>query len=82
MSIGDINLDMLLDQIQEDAIASTAEAVQEIRKRYPSLSEKEALEIHALVRGAMVHDQVRASLVVTAPPTFAMKTRTTKIVVK
>lgn len=75
-------MDILLDQIQEDAIASTAEAVQEIRKRYPSLSEKEALEIHALVRGAMVHDQDKVNLVVTAPPSFAMRTRTTKIAVQ
>jgi hypothetical protein len=82
MSTGDINLDILLDQIQEDAIASTNEAVQELRKRYPALSEKEALEIHALVRGAMIHDQDKASLVVTAPPSFAMRTRTTKIAVQ
>ena len=82
MSAGHINLDILLDRIQEDAIASTTDAVSEIRKRYPALSESEALEIHALVRGAMVHDQDRASLVVTAPPTFAMKTRTTKIAVQ
>lgn len=82
MSTGDINLDILLDQIQEDAIASTTEAVQEIRKRYPSLSEKEALEIHALVRGPMVHDQDKVNLVVTGPPSFAMRTRTTKIAVQ
>ena len=52
MSTGNINLDILLNQIREDAIARTNEAVAEIKKRYPKLSDKEAQEIHALVVAA------------------------------
>ena len=82
MSVGSISLDILLNQISEDALAGTKEAVKEIRKRYPSLSEKEAIEIHSLIASAMVKEDSDAEVVVTAPPSFAMKTKVTKTVVK
>lgn len=82
MSTGNINLDILLNQIREDAIARTNEAVAEIKKRYPKLSDKEAQEIHALVVAAASEmDKSKASLVVTAPPSFAIRASSTKITV-
>lgn len=82
MSTGSINLDILLNQIREDAIARTNEAVTEIKKRYPKLSDKEAQEIHALVVAAASEtDKSKASLVVTAPPSFAIRASSTKITV-
>jgi phosphatidylserine/phosphatidylglycerophosphate/cardiolipin synthase-like enzyme len=82
MSTGSINLDILLNQIREDAIARTNEAVAEIKRRYPKLSDKEAQEIHALVVAAASEaDKPKASLVVTAPPSFAIRASSTKITV-
>ena len=81
MSTGNINLDILLDQIRTDAIAGTDDAVYAIRHRYPALTEKQAREIHALVAGADQKQKTTAELVITAPPTFGLKTVVTKIVV-
>ena len=82
MSTGSISLDILLNQIQEDAITQSQDAVEAILKRYPKLSEKEAKEIHALVTGASKTESTEASLVVTAPPSFAIKEKSTKVVVQ
>lgn len=82
MSTGSISLDILLNKIQEDAITKSGEAVSEIRKRYPSLSEKEAREIHTLITVSSCGEKASAELVVTAPPSFSIKTKSTKGVVK
>ena len=81
MSTGSISLDILLDKIQEDAAAKSDDAVSEIMKRYPSLSEKDAREIHTLVMASFVQEKDSSHLVVTAPPSFAIKTKSTKVVV-
>lgn len=82
MSTGSISLDILLEQIQEDALAKSNEAIKAIRKRYPSLSEKEVQEIHTLISSASASPSDSMSLVVTAPPSFAIKAKATKVVVK
>lgn len=81
MSTGNINLDILLSQIQNDALAQTNAAVNDIRKRYPSLSVKEAQEIHKMITTAIQSKTDNVSLVVTAPPLFAIRNRVTKVVV-
>ena len=45
-------------------------------------SEKEAREIHELVAASLRQSKNDAEVVVTAPPSFAMKTKVTKTVVK
>ncbi len=82
MSTGSINLDILLNQICEDAIARTNASVAEIKRRYPKLTDKEALEIHTLVvAAASCVDRPKTTLVVTAPPSFAIRASSTKIIV-
>lgn len=50
-----------------------------IRKRYPALTEKEALEIYSLVAGASNDNATeKASLVVTAPASFSLRAKSTK----
>ena len=79
MSTGNINLDILLSRIRDDAVTGFTDSVELIRKRYPTLSEKEAQEILALVIGASSSaDSVDASLVVTAPPSFSIKAKSTR----
>ena len=81
MSTGSISLDILLNQILTDALSGNNASVQAIRKRFPSLSEKEAREISSLVSGAAAGSEDSAELVVTAPPSFALKTKPTKVTV-
>ena len=79
MSTGNINLDLLLSRIQHDAISGTTDSVASIRKRYPSLSEKEASEIYLLVTEASnSHATSKSSLVVTAPASFSIRVKSTK----
>lgn len=81
MSTGSISLDILLNQIRNDAMAKTEDTVKDIRRRYPSLSQKEAIEIHKMIVAASMGQQDETSLVVTAPPSFAIQSRVTKVVV-
>ena len=81
MSTGSISLDILLNQILNDTISCGDVSVGAIRKRYPSLSEKEAYEILALVSSVAKGNDDSAELVITAPPSFALKAKPTKIAV-
>lgn len=82
MSTGNVNLDIILDQIQQDAISRSNEGVELLLKRYRGLSEKEAKEIHKMIAVSSKEDKSEAELVITAPPSFAMQTKATKVVVK
>ena len=82
MSTGSISLDIILNKIREDAIAKTDFAVEELQKRYPSLSEKEVREIHTLISANAFEKKTNAELVVTTPPSFAIHSKETKTVVK
>lgn len=82
MSTGNINLDILLQQMREDALADSCDAIIEIQKRYPTLNEKEAMEIHSLVDAALREKTNNAALVVTAPPSFGITSKVTKMVVR
>ena len=82
MSTGSISLDILLNQISVDAISGDEDSINDIKKRYPSLSEKEIAEIHELIVASLRKHKNGAELVVTAPPSFAMKTKVTKNIVK
>ena len=81
MSTGNISLDILLNQILTDAMSGGDASIKAIRKRFPSLSEKEAFDILAMVSAAAEGGDDSAELVVTAPPFFNLKTRPTKITV-
>lgn len=79
MSTGNINLDILLNQILNGAMDGSCDSFNRIRERYPSLTEKEAREIGALVVGASVSSSKdRVSLAVTAPPSFSIQAKSTK----
>mgnify|MGYP003162378411 CR=1 FL=1 len=69
MSTGSISLDILLNQILTDALSGGSASIRAIQKKYPSLSEKDAREIFAMISAAA------------APPSFALKTKPTKVTV-
>lgn len=64
MSTGSISLDILLNKILTDAISGGNESIRAIQKRYPSLSEKEAHEILAMVSATAQSNDDSAELVV------------------
>ena len=63
MSTGSISLDILLNKILTDAISGGNESIRAIQKRYPSLSEKEAHEILAMVSATAQSNDDSAELV-------------------
>lgn len=81
MSTGSISLDILLNQILTDALSGGNASVKAIQKKFPSLSEKEACDIIAMVSTVAEGNKDSAELVVTAPPSFALKTKPTKVTV-
>ena len=81
MSTGSISLDILLNQILTDALSGGNASIKAIQKKFPSLSEKEACDIIAMVSTAAEGNKDSAELVVTAPPSFALKTKPTKVTV-
>lgn len=81
MSTGSISLDILLNKILTDAISGGDASIRAIQKRYPSLSEKEAYEILAMISAANQGGDDSAELIVTAPPSFALRAKPTKVTV-
>lgn len=81
MSTGSISLDILLNQVLTDALSGKKESIRAIQKRYPSLSEKEAREIFSLISAANEDNNDIAELIVTAPPSFTLRTKPTKVMV-
>ena len=81
MSTGSISLDILLNQILTDALAGGKSSVKAIQRKFPSLSEKEACDIIAMISAAAEGGNDSSELVVTAPPSFALKAKPTKVTV-
>lgn len=79
MSTGNLNLDLFLNELLESSIIAGDKAYSAIRQRYPSLSEKEASEISKMIL-SLSYQQPKelVSLVVTAPPSFSIRAKSTK----
>ena len=82
MSTGSISLDILLNKILTDAISGGNESIGAILNRYPSLSEREAHEILSMVSASAQCSGESAELVVTSPPSFALRAKPTKVTVR
>ena len=83
MSTGNVKLDLLLHGILDLGETGTEEAGKLIQSRYPSLSDAESKEIALLVQSAMEKKKgEKVTLVATAPPSFSIKARPTKITVE
>lgn len=83
MSTGNLGLDAILNTVKEDYLGDTDDSLAMIKKRYPKLSEKEAEEIFLLLKSSCAdNNKEKSSLVVTAPPSFRIKSVSTKTAVK
>ena len=81
MSTGNLNLDLFANEILE--ATENSFAISKIKKRYPSLSDKEAFEILSLIKSTTEqNDKQTVSLAITAPPSFSIRAKSTKIVVE
>lgn len=81
MSTGNLNLDILLGKIKENIACDSTPSdgtLRAIRDQFPSVTEKEAQDIYTLIQDAHTAPRERVSLVLTAPPSFSVKTKSTK----
>lgn len=80
-----LNTEILLNTIKGDVANGTSKAVPVIRSSFPELSAAQCSEISRIIAETMDAgnaDRDRVSLVVTAPPSFLIKARTTMNVVQ
>lgn len=78
MSTGNLSLDILLSEIAEDAISGRKESLVSLKKRFPSLSDKDVNALFLMFTEAISnHDKEKAALVATMPPSFNIKAKST-----
>ena len=83
MSSGNLNKEIFLNMVRSDLSNGTSNAEAMLKHTCPKISDDYCKDIIEAVIGAMTMvDSDKVSLVVTAPPSFAINTRTTKNVVQ
>ena len=84
MSTGNLNLDLWLAKIRGLSPNCEDKVIEAVKKRYPSLSDHEAKDMGLFVRQAAQSptENILANLVLTAPPSFSVKAKSTKNTVK
>lgn len=83
MSIGNLNKEFFLNTVKNDSANGTSNAVAMLKRSFPEISEVHCEDIVESILGAMtMSDSDKVSLVVTAPPSFAINARTTMNVVE
>lgn len=83
MSSGNLNKEIFLNMVRSDLSNGTSNAEAMLKRTCPKISDDYCKDIIEAVIGAMTMvDSDKVSLVVTAPPSFAINTRTTKNVVQ
>ena len=79
MSSGNLNKEIFLNMVRSDLSNGTSNAEAMLKHTCPKISDDYCKDIIEAVIGAMTMvDSDKVSLVVTAPPSFAINTRTTK----
>ena len=76
-----MRLDLLLEDIVNDSISGSDDSVYRLMHDYPGLNEKQAREIFRMIAAGNEKKREEAELVVTAPPSFMIPAKTTKVVV-
>ena len=83
MSSGNLNKEIFLNMVRSDLSNGTSNAEAMLKRTCPKISDDYCKDIIEAVIGAMTMvDSDKVSLVVTAPPSFAINTRTTENVVQ
>lgn len=83
MSGGNINRELLLDTIKGDLANGTCSGKSMLKRACPELSDEHCEDIiESIINAMSITDVDKVSLVVTAPPSFAIDARTTMNVVR
>lgn len=83
MSIGNLSKEIFLNTVKNDSANGTSNAVSMLKRSFQEISEAHCEVIVESILGAMaMSDSDKVSLVVTAPPSFAINARTTMNVVE
>ena len=79
----DINKEILINTIKSDYSNGTTKSVEILKRNYPELSQQNCESIIELINEAITSNEAdKVSIVVTAPPSFAINARTTMSVVQ
>lgn len=79
----DINKEILINTIKSDYSNGTTKSVEILKRNYPELSQQKCESIIELINEAIISNEAdKVSIVVTAPPSFAINARTTMSVVQ
>lgn len=79
----DINKEILINTIKSDYSNGTTKSVEILKRNYPELSQQKCENIIELINEAITSNEAdKVSIVVTAPPSFAINARTTMSVVQ
>ena len=78
MSTGNLALDIIVSSVLDDKLSDTMGSISLLKKRYPSLSDKEIFEIFSMLIESSKTSDDNSELVVTAPPSFGLKVKSTK----
>ena len=79
----DINKEILINTIKSDYSNGTTKSVEILKRNYPELSQHKCESIIELINEAITSNEAdKVSIVVTAPPSFAINARTTMSVVQ
>ena len=83
MSTGNLNLDLIIGKITEDSISGRRTSVSDLKKQFPSLTDKELNDVFSMFIEAINEGkEERATLVATTPPSFNIKAKSTMNTVK
>ena len=79
----DINKEILINTIKSDYSNGTTKSVEILKRNYPELSQQKCESIIELINESITSNEAdKVSIVVTAPPSFAINARTTMSVVQ
>ena len=78
MSTGNLNLDIILGKIAEDTVSGKSHSLSALKDHFPSLSESDIQDLHAMFLSALSStNENKTTLVTTAPPSFGIKAKST-----
>lgn len=79
----DINKEILINTIKSDYSNGTTKSIEILKRNYPELSQQKCESIIELINEAITSNEAdKVSIVVTAPPSFAINARPTMSVVQ
>lgn len=78
MSTGNLTLDILLGEIEDDAISGRRDSLAALKRQFPSLSDHELQKLHKMFVSVISDgDKEKTAIVATTPPSFGIRAKST-----